>query len=151
MADGFTRQTVSLPPVMLSDLKEEAKRRDLTSEPAYQGIHPVWPSARYPRHPRPTAGGQSLRDSRMMGGGIGVRMTSATPNGRNTAETCRTSCVAYVKGDGKVIQGWRPPSKSSSTSSSIPPIGCARWLSALWATLNQSEMNPTRNSVLRQA
>ena len=30
MADGFTRQTVSLPPVMLSDLKKEAKRRDLT-------------------------------------------------------------------------------------------------------------------------
>ena len=30
MAEPFTRQSVSMPLVMLSDLKEEAKRRDLT-------------------------------------------------------------------------------------------------------------------------
>ena len=30
MPEPFTRQSVSMPPPMLSDLKEEAKRRDLT-------------------------------------------------------------------------------------------------------------------------
>ena len=30
MGNGFTRQSFSMPLVMLSDLKEEAKRRDLT-------------------------------------------------------------------------------------------------------------------------
>ena len=30
MPEPFTRQSVSMPLVMLSDLKEEAKRRDLT-------------------------------------------------------------------------------------------------------------------------
>ena len=30
MPEPFTRQSVSMPPMMLSDLKEEAKRRDLT-------------------------------------------------------------------------------------------------------------------------
>ena len=30
MGQGFTRQSFSMPMVMLSDLKEEAKRRDLT-------------------------------------------------------------------------------------------------------------------------
>ena len=30
MPEPFTRQSVRMPPMMLSDLKEEAKRRDLT-------------------------------------------------------------------------------------------------------------------------